>query len=192
MTFIVLKRLRLLKQPPLGRSPIRNNTYSYFLSVLALPVKYFRFKHQHFLFVHIMLYVPTGKYYTDRCDIFSYGIVIWEMLTRRRPVLASGQSNNFMVIMFAMAQGEEGSQWQYTGYCTLVYHVDWLNWYTIIITMRAYSVCIVGYLRTDWSYTSRFCIRSHKNSLFLLCVANQQSFRVRDFVHSIHKSAFSV
>ncbi len=47
-----------------------------------------------------------GKYYTDRCDIFSYGIVLWEMLTRRRPVLANSEkSNNFMVIMFAMAQG---------------------------------------------------------------------------------------
>ncbi|XP_064404629.1 mitogen-activated protein kinase kinase kinase 7-like isoform X2 [Halichondria panicea] len=50
--------------------------------------------------------VIRGKYYTDRCDIFSYGIVLWEMLTRRRPVLANSEkSNNFMVIMFAMAQG---------------------------------------------------------------------------------------
>lgn len=29
--------------------------------------------------------VFEGKQYSDRCDVYSWGIVLWEVLSRRRP-----------------------------------------------------------------------------------------------------------
>jgi len=29
--------------------------------------------------------VFTGQSYTEKCDVFSWGIILWEVLTRRKP-----------------------------------------------------------------------------------------------------------
>ena len=51
--------------------------------------------------------VPTaGRYYTDRCDVFSFGMMVWEMLARRRPMLLGTSRTNNMAILYAMANGE--------------------------------------------------------------------------------------
>lgn len=48
----------------------------------------------------------TGRHYTDRCDVFSFGIVLWEMIARRRPFLNEGKGPvNSMAIFWAMANG---------------------------------------------------------------------------------------
>ena len=54
-----------------------------------------------------VLATPTGRNYTNSCDAFSFGVVVWEMITRKRPTLGAGkgQSNN-MAILYAMANGE--------------------------------------------------------------------------------------
>ena len=48
---------------------------------------------------------PTGRYYTPRCDVFSFGIVVWEMITRKRPILGSTAQQSNMAILYAMANG---------------------------------------------------------------------------------------
>ncbi len=49
--------------------------------------------------------MSLGKYYTDRCDVFSFGIMVWEMLARRRPTLPGTNKGNNMAILYAMANG---------------------------------------------------------------------------------------
>lgn len=51
-----------------------------------------------------MFCLYVGRYYTDRCDVFSFGIMVWEMLARRRPTLLGAKGNN-MAILYAMANG---------------------------------------------------------------------------------------
>jgi hypothetical protein len=50
--------------------------------------------------------VTTGRYYTDACDVFSFAIVVWEMITRQRPVLTTVRGNiSNMAILYQMANG---------------------------------------------------------------------------------------
>ncbi len=50
-------------------------------------------------------YFYTGRRYTELCDVFSFGIVLWEMITRKKPLGAvKGQHSN-MAILYAMANG---------------------------------------------------------------------------------------
>ena len=51
---------------------------------------------------------PSGRYYTDRCDVFSFGMMVWEMLARKRPMVLGTQRGNNMAILYAMANGEFG------------------------------------------------------------------------------------
>ncbi len=54
-----------------------------------------------------LLHPPiAGRYYTDRCDVFSFGMMVWEMLARRRPMLLGTRKGNNMAILYAMANGE--------------------------------------------------------------------------------------
>ena len=48
----------------------------------------------------------AGRNYTEFCDVFSFGIIVWEMITRERPFLGSKQGlHNDMAILYAMANG---------------------------------------------------------------------------------------
>lgn len=50
--------------------------------------------------------MTTGRYYTDACDVFSFAIVVWEMITRQRPVLTTVRGNiSNMAILYQMANG---------------------------------------------------------------------------------------
>ena len=56
-----------------------------------------------------LTYINTlpGRYYTDRCDVFSFAIVVWEIITRRKPILnVKGKNASSMAILYAMANGE--------------------------------------------------------------------------------------
>ena len=56
-----------------------------------------------------LMYINTlpGRYYTDRCDVFSFAIVVWEIITRRKPILnVKGKNASSMAILYAMANGE--------------------------------------------------------------------------------------
>jgi len=49
-----------------------------------------------------LMYINTlpGRYYTDRCDVFSFAIVVWEIITRKRPTLnVKGQNASSMAIL---------------------------------------------------------------------------------------------
>lgn len=43
---------------------------------IALPI-WGGWTHNHF--------APTGSNYSEKCDVFSWGIILWEVLTRRKP-----------------------------------------------------------------------------------------------------------
>ena len=64
--------------------------------------------HTHsYTLTRCMTALLTGRYYTASCDAFSFGIVVWEMITRKRPTLGAGKSqHNNMAILYAMANGE--------------------------------------------------------------------------------------
>jgi len=50
--------------------------------------------------------VIRGRHYTERCDVFSFAIVVWEIITRKRPTLnVKGQNASSMAILYAMANG---------------------------------------------------------------------------------------
>ena len=56
-----------------------------------------------------LMYINTlpGRHYTERCDVFSFAIVVWEIITRKRPILSvKGQNASSMAILYAMANGE--------------------------------------------------------------------------------------
>ncbi|XP_060521638.1 mitogen-activated protein kinase kinase kinase 7-like isoform X2 [Cylas formicarius] len=48
--------------------------------------------------------VFTSNKYTERCDIFSWGIILWEVLSRRKPFYNQGGSSAFS-IMWAVHKG---------------------------------------------------------------------------------------
>ena len=48
----------------------------------------------------------AGRNYDASCDAFSFGIVVWEMITRKRPTLGAGKGQHSnMAILYAMANG---------------------------------------------------------------------------------------
>lgn len=52
-------------------------------------------------------HVPIlGKIYNTKCDIFSFAIVLWEMLARQIPTIDPEKNTNSLAIMFAMVQGK--------------------------------------------------------------------------------------
>ena len=52
-----------------------------------------------------------GRNYNESCDVFSFGVVFWEMITRRRPTLGAGKGQHSnMAILYAMANGESGEK----------------------------------------------------------------------------------
>ena len=56
---------------------------------------------------HTLTPTPVGRNYTESCDVFSFGVVVWEIVTRRRPTLGAGKGQHSnMAILYAMANGE--------------------------------------------------------------------------------------
>lgn len=33
----------------------------------------------------MLILLLLGSHYTEKCDVFSWGIILWEVLTRRKP-----------------------------------------------------------------------------------------------------------
>lgn len=38
------------------------------------------------------LYLSSGSQYTEKCDVYSWGIILWEVLSRRKPFQESGNA----------------------------------------------------------------------------------------------------
>lgn len=53
----------------------------------------------------------TGKEYSEKCDVFSWGIIFWEVLTRRKPFddISKARGTAF-AIMWAVQKGERPPQ----------------------------------------------------------------------------------
>ena len=58
------------------------------------------------LFCYFLLYFPVGEPYTQKCDIFSFAITLWEMLARKVPTVSASEQHNTYAILFQMAEGE--------------------------------------------------------------------------------------
>ncbi len=50
-----------------------------------------------------LLSVPAGNKYSKGCDVFSFGIAVWEMIARKRPII--GNANLDLAILYATAKG---------------------------------------------------------------------------------------
>ena len=56
--------------------------------------------------IHHSLISSVGQHYTHSCDVFSFGMVAWEILARRRAVLPNVKKDAPpMSILYAMAGG---------------------------------------------------------------------------------------
>jgi len=51
-----------------------------------------------------MFFFTTGSNYTEKCDVFSWGIILWEVLSRKKPFDDIGGSA--FRIMWAVHTGE--------------------------------------------------------------------------------------
>ncbi len=48
--------------------------------------------------------LPPGRYrYSAKCDIFSYGLTLWEMIARKEPTLGLGVGD--LTYLISMAKG---------------------------------------------------------------------------------------
>ena len=48
--------------------------------------------------------VLRGEAYTEKCDVFSFSIVLWEMIARKPPNIKFGQRMPWEMIYYAMAK----------------------------------------------------------------------------------------
>lgn len=48
--------------------------------------------------------ISSGNKYNKSCDVFSFGIAVWEMLARKRPIIGKA-ANIDLAILFATATG---------------------------------------------------------------------------------------
>ena len=55
------------------------------------------------IFHHVYQYFTIGTKYSEKCDIFSYGIILWEVFTRRLPFQDNG---NDLQILWAIHNGK--------------------------------------------------------------------------------------
>ena len=52
-----------------------------------------------------VLSVSVGNKYSMGCDVYSFGIAVWEMIARKRPII--GHANNVdLAIIYATATGK--------------------------------------------------------------------------------------
>lgn len=51
-----------------------------------------------------VVYKPSGSNYSEKCDVFSWSIILWEVITRRKPFEEIGGSA--FCIMWAVHSGE--------------------------------------------------------------------------------------
>ncbi len=58
---------------------------------------------------HAHTHTYTGRKYSSKCDVFSFGITMWEMITRKEPTFKLGPEADTMAVVFAVANG----RWQY-------------------------------------------------------------------------------
>ena len=56
----------------------------------------------------LCLYFFAGSNYSEKCDVFSWGIILWEILTRRKPFDEIG--GPAFRIMWAVHNGKAGFQ----------------------------------------------------------------------------------
>ena len=59
----------------------------------------------HTICLELSLLSITGEPYTQRCDIFSFAITLWEMLARKVPTVSASEQHNTFSILFQMAEG---------------------------------------------------------------------------------------
>ncbi len=50
-----------------------------------------------------MTTVCAGNSYSKGCDVFSFGIAVWEMIARKRPII--GKASIDLAILYATAKG---------------------------------------------------------------------------------------
>ena len=55
------------------------------------------------IFHYVYQYFAIGTEYSEKCDIFSYGIILWEVFTRRLPFQDNG---NDLQILWAIHNGK--------------------------------------------------------------------------------------
>ena len=53
----------------------------------------------------IDLNIFTGSQYSEKCDVFSWGIILWEVLTREKP-FCDGEGGSAFRIMWAVHNGK--------------------------------------------------------------------------------------
>ena len=68
------------------------------------------------LSVAVRSYVLTGSNYSEKCDVFSWGIILWEVITRRKPFDEIG--GPAFRIMWAVHNGKSSTV--YVGTSTLL------------------------------------------------------------------------
>lgn len=63
-----------------------------------------------FFFLFLFYFWSVGSNYSEKCDVFSWGIILWEVITRRKPFDEIG--GPAFRIMWAVHRGESLSQTQ--------------------------------------------------------------------------------